>query len=115
MIVPNIHEAAKTSNEFQDLVPSSGTCSNAKMRSNVNDSAFEDANTRKLIRGFRDRLHDVIATFLCDHPEVPPAVVGLTVGRVFLNHYQLSYPEDFVSAARDTFNLIIESPESPLN
>ena len=81
----------------------------------VKDSDFDDVNTRKLLQGLRDRLHDEIAMFLCDHPEVPPAVVGLTIGRVFLNHYQLSYPEDFVSAARDIFDLIIEYPERPLN
>jgi hypothetical protein len=81
---------------------------------NVKDSDLDDAGTRKLLTGLRDRLYDEIAMFLCDHPEVPPAVVGLTVGRVFLNHYQICYPEDFMSAARDTFNLILECPEEPL-
>jgi hypothetical protein len=42
----------------------------------VKDSDFDDVNTRKLLQGLRDRLHDEIAMFLCDHPEVPPAVVG---------------------------------------
>jgi hypothetical protein len=82
---------------------------------NVKDSDLDDAGTRKLLTGLRDRLYDEIAVFLCDHPEVPPAVVGLTVGRVFLNHYQICYPEDWMSAARDTFNLILECPEEPLN
>lgn len=81
----------------------------------MKDSDFEDANTRKLLTGLRDRLYDEIATFLCDHPEVSPAVVGLTVGQVFLNHYQICYPEDYLMAARDTFNLILDNPERPLN
>lgn len=86
-----------------------------KVGGNVKDSDLDDAGTRKLLTGLRDRLYDEIAMFLCDHPEVPPAVVGLTVGRVFLNHYQICYPEDWMSAARDTFNLILECPEKPLN
>ena len=81
----------------------------------MKDSDRDDANTRKLLTGLRDRLYDEIATFLCDHPEVPPAVVGLTVGQVFLDHYQISYPEDYLMAARDTFNLILENPVRPIN
>ncbi len=81
----------------------------------MNGSEFDDAQTRQLLRGLRERLFDEIAMFLTSHPEVPPAVVGLTVGRVFLNHFQLSYPEDFIVAARDTFDVILEHPETPLN
>jgi hypothetical protein len=50
----------------------------------VKDSDLDDAHGRELLDGLGDRLHDAIALFLCDHPEVPPALVGLTVGRVFL-------------------------------
>jgi hypothetical protein len=81
----------------------------------VKDSDFDDAQTRKLLAGLRERLYDEIAIFLADHPEVPPAVVGVTVGRVFLNHFQICYPDDFLIAARDTFDLLLENPEMPIN
>jgi hypothetical protein len=68
-----------------------------------------------LLAGLRERLFDQIAMFLADHPEVPPAVVGVTVGRVFLNHFQICCPDDFLIAARDTFDLLLEHPETLVN
>ena len=70
-----------------------------------------DTPTRKLLDGLQERLHDTVAVFMCDHPDVPPALVGLAVGQLFLNHYRLTYPEDFVCAARDTFTLLLKDAD----
>ncbi len=44
---------------------------------------------------------------MCDYPDVPPTLVGLTVGQLFLHHYRIVYPDDFASAARDTLTLLL--------
>jgi hypothetical protein len=74
---------------------------------------FDGEQTQRLVEGLRMRLYDEIASFLGDHPEVPPALIGLAVGQVFLVHYQLCYGEDFVRAARVTFQLILKNAERP--
>ena len=74
-------------------------------------SEMVDKHTRKLLDGLQERLHDTVAVFMCDHPDVPPALVGLTVGQLFLNHYRIAYPEDFACAARDTFSLLLRDAE----
>jgi hypothetical protein len=79
----------------------------------MTELGFVQERTQQLIEGLRMRLYDEIASFLGDHPEVPPALVGLAVGQVFLTQYQLCYGEDFVRAARASFELIIEDIERP--
>jgi hypothetical protein len=74
---------------------------------------FSDARAFQLVEELGVRLHDEIATFLTDHPEVPPALVGLRVGQVFLIHFQLRYGDDFAKAARDMFDLILKDAEKP--
>jgi len=74
---------------------------------------FSDAQALELVEELGVRLHDEIATFLIDHPEVPPALVGLRAGQVFLIHFQLRYGSDFAKAARDTFDLILKDAEDP--
>ena len=75
------------------------------------ESEVVDTHAQQLLNGLQERLYDTVAAFLCDYPDVPPALVGLTVGHVFLSQYRLSYPEDFVCAARDTFDLILKDAE----
>ncbi len=70
-----------------------------------------DTRARELVDALGARLHDEIGAFLSVHPEVPPALVGLRVGQVFLLHFQRSYGSDFVKAARDTFDLILKDAE----
>lgn len=79
----------------------------------MNESSFSEEQTQQLLDGLRMRLYDEVATFLGDHPEVPPALVGLAVGQVFLTQYQICYEEDFVAAARSTFDLILKDLERP--
>lgn len=79
----------------------------------MNDSNFSEDQTQQLLDGLRMRLYDEIASFLGDHPEVPPALVGLAVGQVFLTQYQICYGEDFVDAARATFDLMLKDTERP--
>ena len=74
-------------------------------------SEMVDTHTRKLLDGLQERLHDTVAVFMCDHPYVPPALVGLTVGQLFLNHYRIVYPEDFACAARDTLVLLLKNAD----
>ncbi len=74
-------------------------------------SEIIDTHTRKLLDALQERLHDTVAVFMCNHPEVPPALVGLAVGQLFLNHYRIAYPEDFACAARDTFALLLKDAE----
>lgn len=74
---------------------------------------LSDAHAQELVEELGVRLHDEIATFLADHPEVPPALVGLRVGQVFLIHFQLRYRDDFAKAARDTFDLILKDAHKP--
>ncbi len=77
----------------------------------VPHSEMVDKHTRKLLDGLQERLHDTVAVFMCDHPDVPPALVGLIVGQLFLNHYRIAYPEDFVCAARDTLTLLLKDAD----
>lgn len=72
-----------------------------------------DTHASELVDGLGTHLHDAIASFLFEHPEVPPAIVGLRVGQVFLLHFQLSYGDDFVKAARDTFELVLKNAAKP--
>jgi hypothetical protein len=81
-------------------------------RKSVPEREAVDAHVRELLVGLQERLYDAVAAFLCDHPDVPPALVGLTVGRVFLSQYRICYPEDFECAARDTFDLILRDAEN---
>lgn len=74
-------------------------------------SEMVDKHTRKLLDGLQEHLHDTVAVFMCDHPDVPPALVGLTVGQLFLDHYRIAYPEDFACAARDTFTLLLKDAD----
>jgi hypothetical protein len=79
----------------------------------MNEPSFTEDQMQQLLDGLRMRLHDEIASFLGDHPEVPPALVGLAVGQVFLIQYQISYGEDFVKAAQASFDLILKDAEKP--
>ena len=74
-------------------------------------SEMVDTHTRELLDGLQERLHDTVAVFMCDHPDVPPALVGLAVGQLFLNQYRIAYPEDFACAALDTFTLLLKDAD----
>lgn len=63
--------------------------------------------------GRGSRLYDEIAARMADHQNVEPAVVDLTVGELFVSHYQLSYGDDFIHAVHATFELVVNDLDEP--